>query len=176
MILPLVYYGNSFLRKKCLPIKEIKEEIKELAANMIETMDAYNGVGLAAIQVGVLLQLLVIRPEVVTSAGEYALGNPEIYINTVLTLPSEKTEIMREGCLSLPGIRADVQRPISVHVEALDINGNRISETFTGFKARQIMHENDHLHGTLFIDRALPEQKKALDLELSELKRRLKQG
>jgi peptide deformylase len=172
MILPLVYYGNSQLRKKCLPVDKITEEIRELIANMIVTMDALKGVGIAAIQVGVALQIFVIRPEIVGPDGEMALGLPEVFINPILSSPSPKTEVLTEGCLSLPKIRADVVRPISIHVEALNLEGKKISETVTGFKAREIMHENDHLHGTLFIDRISPEQKKALEPDLRELKRK----
>ncbi len=172
MILPLVYYGIPFLRKKCLPVKEITQDVRELVANMIETMDAHNGVGLAAIQVGVLLQILVMRPEKVGPDGEFALGDPEVYCNISLTSPAEKTAVMNEGCLSLPGIRADVERPLSIHLEAMNLEGKRISRMLTGFEARQIMHENDHLHGTLFIDRISPEQRKEIEPKLRELKKR----
>jgi peptide deformylase len=172
MILPLLYYGNAQLRKKCLPVKEITADVRALVANMIETMDGHNGVGLAAIQVGVLLQILVIRPEIVGPDGEFALGDPEVYINTVLTSPAVATDVMNEGCLSLPQIRADVERPTSIHLEALNLEGKRISLTLSGFKARQIMHEHDHLHGTLFIDRASKEERKKIEPKLRELKKK----
>jgi len=170
MILPLVYYGNPKLRSKCLEVKQITEEIKQLCFDMIETMDANNGVGLAAIQVGKFLRILVIREVLEDENSEAYLGEAEVYINPRLSNPSEKTEKLPEGCLSLPGLHEEIERPFSIHVEALDINGNKISTKIKGYKAREIMHENDHLNGVLFIDRLPAKKRKEIEPFLKEIK------
>ncbi|HEU64330.1 MAG: Peptide deformylase [Candidatus Anoxychlamydiales bacterium] len=170
MILPLVYYGNSKLRSKCLEVKEITEEIKQLCLDMVETMDANNGVGLAAIQVGKFLRITVIRPVLDDEKGEAYLGDAEIYINPKLSSPAEDTVKLPEGCLSLPGLHEEVERPISIHIEALDIDGNKISKEIKGYKAREIMHENDHLNGVLFIDRLPAKKRKEIEPALKEIK------
>lgn len=170
MILPLVYYGNAKLRSKCLEIKEITEEIKQFCLDMVETMDANNGVGLAAIQVGKFLRIIIIRPVLEDENNEAFLGDAEIYINPKLTNPSDKTEKLPEGCLSIPALHEEIERPISIHLEALDLNGNKISKEIKDFHARQIMHENDHLNGVLFIDRLPAKKRKEIEPFLKEIK------
>jgi len=170
MILPLIYYGNNLLRTRSGKVKQIDPEIKQLCFDMIETMDANNGVGLAAIQVGKPFRIIVIRPVLETENGESYLGDAEIYINPVLSNPSENTEILSEGCLSIPKLHFDVERPVSIHIEALDINGDKISKEIIGFKAREIMHENDHLNGVLFIDRLSAKKRKEIEPALKEIK------
>lgn len=170
MILPLIYYGNPKLRSRCEGVIEITEEIKQLCLDMVETMDANNGVGLAAIQVGKFHRIIVLRPVIEGEDNEISLGNAEIFINPKLSHPSENTIVLAEGCLSLPSLHEDLERPISIHVVALDIDGNEISKEFTGFKARQIMHENDHLNGVLFIDRLPANKRKEIEPALKEIK------
>ncbi|NGX56118.1 MAG: Peptide deformylase [Candidatus Anoxychlamydiales bacterium] len=169
MKLKLVYLGDSLLRKQCIEVDNITDEIKQLANDIIETMDVNNGVGLAAIQIGVLKRIFVIREVLENENGDSYLAEPEVFINPKITNPSQKTEIMPEGCLSVPGIHMEVERPCKIHVEYLDINGKRISKDIEGFKAREIMHENDHLNGTLFIDRLKEDQKKEIDHLLKEI-------
>jgi peptide deformylase len=162
MILPLVYYGNPLLRKKSKKITKITEDIKKLILDMTETMDAKKGVGLAAIQVGVPVRLLIIRPVTENKDGEVFLGEIEVYINPVISNHSDETETLPEGCLSVPGLHMDVERPKMIHIEASDVNGNKISKDVSGFKARELMHENDHLNGVLFIDRLATDKKKLI--------------
>ena len=176
MELQLKYYGDPILRTRCLEIDKITEEIRNLVKDMIETMDARNGVGLAANQIGKLHKLFVIRPEVKTPDGEFALGAAEVYINPVLSNPSEETEIMTEGCLSFPGLHTEVERPFSIHIEAIDLNGNPISLDVSGFKARELMHENDHLNAKVFIDRLSADQRKAVDPVLRKIKEKYKKS
>lgn len=176
MRLPLRYYGDPILRAKTKKVEVITDEIKKLVADMIETMDACNGVGLAANQVGSLYKILVIRPEVTTPDGKFALGPAEAYINPVLSNPSKETEIMTEGCLSFPGLHAEVERPYSVHVEALDVEGRPISVDLYGFKARELFHENDHLNGTVFVDRVSPETRELINPALREIKAKYKKS
>lgn len=169
MILPLIYYGNARLRLRCEEVKEVTAEIKQLCLDMIETMDANNGIGLAAIQVDKPLRILVVRPVSEDDKEEAILGSSEVYINPKLTNPSKETINAPEGCLSIPGIHLEVERPESIHIEALDMNGTKISKEITGYKAREIMHENDHLNGVLFIDRLPAKKRKEVDPELKTI-------
>lgn len=166
----LVYFGNPLLRSRCEDVKEITPKIKQLCFDMIETMDANNGIGLAAIQVGILLRIIVIRPVIEDEEKKAILGDPEIYINPKISNPSNEKDFLSEGCLSVPGIHAEVQRPVSVQLKALDLDGNVIEKNLVGFKAREIMHENDHLNGVLFIDRLSSKLKKEIEPELRKIK------
>jgi len=174
MILPLVYYDNHKLRMRSEKVKEITNEIKQLVYDMAETMDANNGIGLAAVQTGKLVRIFVIRPVLKNENDEGFLGEVEIYINPKLFNPSEKTEILSEGCLSIPGLHIDVERPFSIDIEAMDLNGKQITKTLDGFNARQIMHENDHLNGVLFIDRLTAKKRKETNPFLREIKYKYK--
>lgn len=169
-ILPLLYYDDAGLRKKAFPIEMIDEDIKRLAQDMIDSMIHFNGVGLAAPQVGRLVRLIVIRDEFVGEGEEYSLGPPEVFINPILTRPSTETEKMPEGCLSLPGIHAEVVRPACIHVRYQKLDGKFVDEDAVGFRARVIMHENDHLNGVLYIDRISPEERARIEPMLRELK------
>lgn len=170
-VLSICTYGDSVLRKKAKKVEKISDEIKKLVSDMIETMDDSNGVGLAANQVGVLHRLFVIRPVIKMPDGKEGLGDFEVYINPVISNPSKETNVCGEGCLSIPGIYLDIERPNSIHVEALDLDGNVVSVDLEGFKAREIMHENDHLNGVLFIDRAYEEDKEHIAKTLRDMKK-----
>ncbi len=172
MVLPLVYYGNPLLRKKSEEIKEITNDIKNLVLEMTKTMDAKNGVGLAAIQIGKPIRLFIIRPVTEDRNGEVVLGKVEVYINPKITNPSKETEKLVEGCLSIPGLHMDVERPKMIHIEAIDLNGKKVAKDISGFKARELMHENDHLNGVLFIDRIASNKKKEIEKELRQIKKK----
>ena len=166
MILSLIYYGNPLLRTRSKEILEIDSEVKQLISDMVETMDANNGVGLAAIQVGKPLRVFIVRPILESEEGEGSLGEVEIYINPKITKLSLESDVMSEGCLSLPSVHADVERPLSIQIDALDIDGNKISKKLSGFHARELMHENDHLNGVLFIDRLPAKKRKDVESQL----------
>jgi peptide deformylase len=174
MILPLIYYGDQRLRKKCAPIEQITPEIRQLAADLTETMIAKNGVGIAAPQVGVLLRLFIIRNEEANPDGEYLLGPPEVIINPTISAPSTEQEVMTEGCLSIPGLHMDVRRPVSIQIRYQDLDGQWHEEKASGFRARVMMHENDHINGTLFIDRLSPKERKQIEGRLREIKEQAK--
>ena len=144
-ILKIHKLGDPVLKKKCKPVEEITPEIKELAANMLETMYAAPGVGLAASQVGVPVRMCVIdiRPE--------GKRSPIILINPKITLKKGKV-IEEEGCLSLPGINAKVKRYSDITVEAINFNGFPITVSGSGLLSRAMQHEMDHLDGKIFID------------------------
>jgi peptide deformylase len=178
MVLKVVKYGDPVLRKKGARIEEITPEIKKLIADMFETMHAYKGVGLAAQQVGVPLQLTVIdvrgvtdRPSTLELNGKPADANefmPLVLINPELK-PVGEPVAGPEGCLSFPEIYADVTRPESVDVKALNEKGKPIEFRCGGLLARAVQHETDHLNGILFIDRMDKKTKEDIRPELDDL-------
>lgn len=149
MILNILTYPDPFLRQTSLPVEAINPEIRELAANMLETMYAAKGVGLAAPQIGKNLRMLVMDH----ASGEEERA-PRVIINPQLELFGEEIVSEKEGCLSVPmGYRADVPRFSQVRLRALDLDGNPIDEILDGFAAIIVQHEADHLDGKLFIDK-----------------------
>jgi peptide deformylase len=172
MQLPLLYYGHKLLRTKCEPVAEITDEIRQLAWNMVETMDIMDGVGLAAPQVGRLIRLFVLRNYIETSDGHLTLSEPRFYINPKLSQPSKETSIEAEGCLSVPGLRGRVERPLKIVVEATDLHGQSFIEEVEGHNARVRMHENDHLNGVLFLDRMETNQRKKLEPLLKQIEKK----
>lgn len=175
-VLPLAYYGHPVLRKKAEPVAEITDEIRKLAQDMIETMDAYDGLGLAAPQVHYSLRMFVTRKPTEQADGLMQLGEAKVFINPKLSSPSEKTWTESEGCLSIPTIHAKVKRPKEITVEYLNLEGQTVTERVSGWEAKCIMHETDHINGTLFIDRLTEEEKKRLEPVLKALHHRIYDG
>ncbi len=175
MILELAYYDDPFLRKKALPVDEITDDVREFIANLIETMQNFsNGIGLAATQVKSLYRIFVICPLTENVEGKTHIGHPEVFINPVLSEPEEKTEVITEGCLSFPGLYVPIQRPLAITVEAQDPEGNSFKKRFTGYVARQIMHENDHLNGVLYIDRLKIKERQSIESKLAAIKKQFR--
>ncbi|MCH9626695.1 MAG: Peptide deformylase [Chlamydiales bacterium] len=170
MKLPLRYYGDPVLRQKAEPIEEITDEIRQLAHDMIETMLAVNGIGLAATQVGHMVRLFVSNVDYEDESGEVHLCEPLVYINPILSNPSDMLVERTEGCLSIPNLHTAVVRPHSVEVEAQDLEGTFFKKVCEGYLARNIMHENDHLNGVLFIDRIKGKRRTLLEPELRRIK------
>ena len=135
-------FGDDILRKECKPVKEISRRTKQLIEDMFETMYEANGVGLAAPQVGILKQIVVIDVE---DGNQYVLINPEI-------LEQEGSQTGPEGCLSVPGKHATVTRPAYVKVRALDENLEEYELEGEELLARAICHECAHLRGELYVD------------------------
>lgn len=155
--------GDPVLRQKTLKIKDpLANEIKGLVLNMIETMHAENGVGLAAPQVGSNLRLCVIQTEDL----QYVLINPQI------TSKSKEKVISEEGCLSFPGEFFPISRHSEVQVRYLDENGKPSKIKGQGLLARALQHEIDHLDGVLIIDRIKKNRKKALEKTKTEIKKK----
>ena len=185
MILPILEYGDPILRAKGKPIKNIDDRIRELAANMIETMHAANGVGLAAQQVGEALQLTVLdvslvedRPSTLKVDGKEVdpkAAMPLVLINPEIELLGA-TEVGVEGCLSFPEITGDIERATSVIVRAQTLESSTIEIEATGFLSRAIQHEGDHLNGILFIDRMNSAAKAALSSRLKRLQKDTRRG
>jgi peptide deformylase len=155
-------YGDPILRAKGKRIEKLDDRIRELAQNMIETMHAANGVGLAAQQIGEPLQLTVLdvsqveeRPSTMKLNGKEVdpkTAMPLILLNPQLTL-SRETSIGPEGCLSFPEITGEIERSDSVTARGETLEGESIEVEATGLLARALQHEVDHLNGILFIDR-----------------------
>jgi peptide deformylase len=185
MILQILEYGAPILRAKGKRIEEIDDRIRELVANMIETMHAANGIGLAAQQVGEALQLTVLdisqvedRPSTLTLDGNDAdpkAAMPLVLINPEIELRGE-TEVGVEGCLSFPEITGDIERTKSVIVRAQALEGDTIQIEASGFLARAMQHEGDHLNGILFIDRMNSAAKAALSSRLKRLQKETRRG
>ena len=184
MILEVVKYGNPVLRAKGLEIKTPDETVQKLAADMIETMRAHHGVGIAAHQVGVPLQMTVIdvsgiedRPSAMFIDGEpveLEQHMPLVLLNPHLKLSAEK-ETASEGCLSFPEMSADVTRATGVRCTTRLLDGRELVFEATGLLARALQHEVDHLNGVLFIDRMSSAAKAGLAGKLKRLQREVRQ-
>jgi peptide deformylase len=183
MILEVVKYGHPALRQRGARVEKVTLEIKKLAADMFETMHTNHGIGLAAQQVGKALQLTVIdvrevkdRPSWLEMDGKSAAVNefmPLVLINPEIK-PGGEPVAGGEGCLSFPEIYAEITRPESVEVKALDKKGKPVEFRCGGLLARAIQHEIDHLNGILFIDRMSKKTKEELRPELDELQAKTK--
>ncbi len=173
MKLPLAYYGDPILRQKCKPINEITPEIRQLVDDMIDTLEAQKGVGLAAPQINQPIALFI------TQAPSKDPNNPDkwipgeliIFINPKIISYSDDTSTYGQGCLSIPKVYGDVTRPFKIVVTASDLEGKEFTKEFTDFEAQAVMHENDHINGVLFIDRLDLKERKKLEPQLRELKK-----
>ena len=140
----VVVRGDEILSKRCREVSEITDRIRETLDDMVDTMREELGVGLAAPQVGVMRRMFVAEPE---PGRVYYMINPEIYFE-------EGSEEEYEGCLSVPGLIGIVERPLKIKIRALDRDGVEQDYEFEGFDARVMCHENDHLNGVLYTDKA----------------------
>ncbi len=162
---PVRIYGDPVLRVKARDITEFDDSLRALVADMEQTMHAYNGVGLAANQVGVAQRVLIVDVPVTDETRErHVLVNPVLSDRT-------GTQDGEEGCLSIPGIYEDVKRARSIHVAAFDEHGKAVEFDAEGYLARAIQHEVDHLDGVLFVDRISPLKRALLKRRLEDLSR-----
>ena len=158
---------DPLLKQVSVPVEKFDDELKTLVEDMFETMYDAPGIGLAAIQVGVPLRVLVIdlqpddedaEPEVCTAHGDHhhthqpTKKDPRIFINPEILDPSEDHTVYQEGCLSVPDIFADVERPTRIRARWQDLDGTVHEEEMDGLMATCLQHEMDHLEGILFID------------------------
>lgn len=171
-LLPLAYYGEPVLREHAKPIEHISHEIRELVEGMKETMMACNGRGLAAPQVHHAIRLFIIRRQIEEN-NHVEMGEVMVFINPKIIATSTECWSAPEGCLSIPSIHAHVERPTTLTIEYTNLQGETVVEQCSGWQARVILHENDHINGTLFIDRLDKEQREALKPALKSLKSRL---
>ncbi len=172
MKLPLSYYGNPILRQKVKRIDLIDDDLRQLAIDMQDTVIAYNGVGLAAPQIGLSIAIFITLIPRYLDDETMVPGELRVYINPKILEYSQELWPCQEGCLSIPKFWDIVERPLKVKVQATDLNGHTFTEELEGYDAHVIMHENDHLNGVLFIDRLPPKRRKELDGFLKEVKKK----
>ena len=165
-LVEIIKYPHPTLRYRSKPLKRIDPALRETVAEMFQLMYEAQGIGLAANQVDLPYRLFVLN------IHEERLKDHEmVFINPVISKPKEPDE-KEEGCLSLPGVYAQVRRPASIHVTALNLAGEPIEGEFGGLLARAIQHETDHLDGILFIDRLADLSKKQLQDDLDRFQKK----
>jgi len=162
MIFPIVVYGDAVLRKKAEPIGPDYPELKEFLTDFWETMYFADGVGLAAPQVGRSIRLFVLDASSGAEDDPSLQDFKKVFINPEILESSGESRVFEEGCLSLPEIRENVTRPETVRIKYVDETFTEHEETYTGFVARIIQHEYDHLEGIMFVDYLSPLKRKLL--------------
>jgi peptide deformylase len=165
----LTLYPDPLLRQQALPVTVFDEELRAIVTAMFERMEKSKGVGLAAPQVGLKSRILVLNPTG-ERQDDLTLINPEIVAR------SGPDTLFDEGCLSFPGIYAEIRRPERCTVRARDVQGRPIEAEYTGFQSRIIQHEYDHLEGVLLVDRMSPADKLRNRTALEELVARFKRS
>lgn len=176
MSLNLHYYGDPILRTPAERIPEMGPGIQKLAGDMIDTMRASEGVGLAAQQIGKALAICTVEVPLEYDTDEAGqrinpgLDMPLVLINPEITDHSSKIDRHEEGCLSFPGIRGDIPRPVEITLRYQDMAGATHEQRVSGFLARVIQHEVDHLNGVLFIDHMSAPKRLVLRKRLNRLK------
>ena len=159
---------NEILRKKSLPVDKVDKDLQTLMDDMLETMYAAPGIGLAAIQVGVPKRIIALDIE-----HKEGKKNPLFFINPEIIEKSENNSTYEEGCLSVPGQFAEIDRPDKCHIKYLDYHGNKKEINAEGMLATCIQHEMDHLEGILFIDYLSKLKKTMIIKKLSKRKKEI---
>lgn len=168
MIYPIVVFGEPVLRKKAADIEKGSIDVKQLADDLFETMEAASGIGIAAPQVGKSIRMFVVDGTKLDDEGDMESFR-KVFINPEIISEEGDEWKMEEGCLSIPGIREDVSRNEQVTIRYYDENWEEHEETFDGMKARIIQHEYDHIEGILFTDHISPLKKRILKGKLSNI-------
>jgi peptide deformylase len=177
MILPILSYGSPILRKECDEFEE-GESLKELVSDMFETMYAASGVGLAGPQIGISKRIFNVdaSPFSVPEEGEELDEKlkelkdfKKVFVNPIIEKETGSPWPFSEGCLSIPGIREDVERKALIKISYYDENWNFFEESFQGIAARIIQHEYDHIEGILFTDHLNPLKKRLMKRKLDEI-------
>jgi peptide deformylase len=168
----ILIHPDPRLKKLCAPVPDISDEIRVLGADMLETMYAAPGIGLAAPQVGVLDRVIAL--DCVKEDGE--APSPLVMVNPEVIESSDEMNTYDEGCLSIPDQYADVTRPAEVRVRWLDLDGNLQERDMDGLWATCVQHEIDHLNGKLFIDYLKPLKRQMITRKMQKLKREIARG
>ena len=168
----IILHPDPRLKKLCAPVRDMTDELRTLADDMLATMYDAPGIGLAAPQIGVLNRLIVM--DCVKEEGEKP--RPLIMFNPEVIASSDTESTYEEGCLSIPDQYADVTRPAEVDVRWIDRYGNEQTETFSKLWAACVQHEIDHLDGKLFIDYLKPLRRQMITRKMTKLKRELARG
>ena len=170
MIRPIYLYGSGVLREKAAPAAlEKKEEIKQLVADLWDTLADSEGCGLAAPQIGESTRVVVVDGDVMSDIYDYLKGFKRTFINPEILDESEEKSTYNEGCLSIPGVYCDVVRPKKIKVAYYDENFEKKVEEFDNFAARMVQHEFSHLDGVLFTDLVAPIRKKLVVKKLQKI-------
>ena len=169
MKLPVYLYGHPVLRNKCKDVTPEYPELKKLLADMFETMYASEGVGLAAPQIGRNDRIVVIDASPVAESFPECEGRVMTLINPEIEVLDGDSVTRSEGCLSVPGLSENVSRVENIRLKWLDENFKQHEEVITGFLARIVQHECDHLDGTLYIDRISPIRKQLIKGKLNSI-------
>lgn len=165
-MLKLRYYGDPILRRRAMEVRTFDQSLRETAEAMLDAMEREDGVGLAAPQVGLDLRLLVAL--VMREPGDEE-ARPIVIVNPEILERSHDTWVYEEGCLSIPGVRGDVTRPLTIRFRYQDIEGKEHLAEAEGMFARILQHEIDHLDGKLFIDYLSPAEKALLKPKLRNI-------
>ncbi|MCQ2174527.1 MAG: peptide deformylase [Bacteroidales bacterium] len=172
MIRPIYLYGSEVLRAKALPADlNAKEEIAALITDLKDTLAKADGCGLAAPQIGVSLRVLIVDGRGLADTYPYLKDFFRVIVNPVVLRQSQEKCEYSEGCLSVPGVYADVVRPSAIQLEYYDGNLCKVTEEFTGFACRMVQHELSHLDGELFVDLVPPIRKKIISRKLQRISR-----
>ncbi len=169
---PILIYPDPRLKAVADPVADIDDGIRRLADDMLETMYDAPGSGLAATQVGVMTRLFVMD----CAKKEGTAPTPMVIVNPLIVARSDETKVWEEGCLSIPEIYAEVERPAEVTMRWLDLQGHEQERTFDGFPAVCVQHEIDHLNGRLYIDYLKPLRRQMITRKMQKLKRELKRA
>lgn len=171
-LLPITLYGDKILRKKTANVSDVDMDTIKLIRDMFETMKNASGIGLAANQVGADKQIFIVD---LSAMEGYEESKPTVFINPVIEKFSEEKIVIEEGCLSIPDVRSEVERPKKINIKYLDTNMKELELEADELLARVIQHEFDHLQGVLFVDRISDEVKKKLKKDLNKIKHRKKE-
>ncbi len=170
MILPIYLYGSQILRNENTEVDlQDKEGVLKLIEDMKETLKVADGCGLAAPQVGVNKRLVIVDGRELSDTYDYLKDFFRVMINPVVLEESEETCEYSEGCLSVPGIYAEVRRPSKIKVEYYNENFEKVVEEFDQFGCRMVQHELSHLEGNLFVDNLSPLRRKMLARKLQAI-------
>jgi peptide deformylase len=169
MILPITLYGDPVLRKVTENIDLSYEGLPELIENMFESMYNAEGVGLAAPQIGLPIRLFVVDLTPLAQDEPSLAGFRKAFINAKILERSGDEELMEEGCLSIPGIHEEIYRKNYIRIQYLDPSGTSHDEEFTGYTARVLQHEYDHLDGVMFTDHCSPLKRRLLKRKLTDI-------
>ena len=172
MILPIYAFGQPVLKKKAKPIGKDYPELEQVIENMWETMYHANGVGLAAPQIGLTIRLFVVDSEqMMDEEKDKGTGVKKVFINAQKIEEGGDPWDFEEGCLSIPEVRGDVNRPAQMKLRYLDENFVEQEELFTGITARVIQHEYDHIEGILFTELLKPLKRRRVKRKLDNIKK-----
>lgn len=167
MIYPIVVYGDPVLKKRAVEIEKGSIDIAALAEDMFETMYSASGIGLAAPQIGKSIRMFVVDGSPLEEEG--VTDFKKIFINPTILEEFGEEWAFEEGCLSIPNIREDIDRPKILTINYMNENWEEYTEEYEGIKARIIQHEYDHLEGILFTDHLTPFKKRLLKAKLQNI-------